>query len=204
MIRLVIVLGLVYFAATMLFIILSSAGLTVAGAALPVSFKIDVTEMTEIGDLEGTVILYRIACAAAVLIGTYLYSIVSLLCSSYFMLRFSRWYMAFTGRDRELWPERPKKSRYRWKVLLITGVFVFLLSASVMIGLFFNQIFDREEPVRIIAHRAGGTMASENSIEGIQAAIDQGASPAKSTYSGPKTDTILGYAERKLNSRPGP
>ncbi|MBR0213515.1 MAG: hypothetical protein IJL95_02185, partial [Solobacterium sp.] len=30
------------------------------------------------------------------------------------------------------------------------------------------------EPVKIIAHRAGGTMASENSLEGLQAAIDRG------------------------------
>jgi glycerophosphoryl diester phosphodiesterase len=120
------------------------------------------------------VIIYRIACAAAVLIGTYLFSVVSLLCSSYFMLRFTRWYLIFTGRDRERWPERPKKARYRWKVLSMTSVFVLLLAASVMVGLFYNQIFDRQEPVRIIAHRAGGTMASENSLEGLYAAMDQG------------------------------
>ena len=174
MFRLMLILFLVYFAASMLFIVLPTSYLTIKGVKMPLSFRIDLTQMQELGEQEAVVIIYRIACAAAVLIGTYLFSVVSLLCSSYFMLRFTRWYLIFTGRDRERWPERPKKARYRWKVLSITSVFVLLLAASVMVGLFYNQIFDRQEPVRIIAHRAGGTMASENSLEGLYAAMDQG------------------------------
>ena len=174
MIRLILIMFLVYFAASLIFIVIPTTCLTLVGADLPVSYVIDITQMPEIGEQEAAVIGYRIACAAAVLIGTYLFSVVSLLCSSYFMLRFSRWYLKFTGRDRERWPERPKKARYRWKVLLMAAVFVILLGASVMIGLFYNQIFDREEPVRIIAHRAGGVLASENSLEGIYAAIEEG------------------------------
>ena len=174
MFRLMLILFLVYFAASMLFIVLPTSYLTIKGVKMPLSFRIDLTQMQELGEQEAVVIVYRIACAAAVLIGTYLFSVVSLLCSSYFMLRFTRWYLIFTGRDRERWPERPKKARYRWKVLSITSVFVLLLAASVMVGLFYNQIFDRQEPVRIIAHRAGGTMASENSLEGLYAAMDQG------------------------------
>lgn len=174
MFRLMLILFLVYFAASMLFIVLPTSYLTIKGENMPLSFRIDLTQMQELGEQEAVVIVYRIACAAAVLIGTYLFSVVSLLCSSYFMLRFTRWYLIFTGRDRERWPERPKKARYRWKVLSMTSVFVLLLAASVMVGLFYNQIFDRQEPVRIIAHRAGGTMASENSLEGLYAAMDQG------------------------------
>lgn len=174
MFRLMLILFLVYFAASMLFIVLPTSYLTIKGVNMPLSFRIDLTQMQELGEQEAVVIVYRIACAAAVLIGTYLFSVVSLLCSSYFMLRFTRWYLIFTGRDRERWPERPKKARYRWKVLSMTSVFVLLLAASVMVGLFYNQIFDRQEPVRIIAHRAGGTMASENSLEGLYAAMDQG------------------------------
>ncbi|MGX8686382.1 MAG: glycerophosphodiester phosphodiesterase family protein, partial [bacterium] len=173
-VRLALTMFLIYLAAAFLFIALPTVFLTLKGANMPVGFQIDLRQMPEIGEEEVVVILYRTACAAAVLIGTYLFSIVSLLCSSYFMLRFTRWYLAFTGREPDLWPERPKKARYRWKVLTIAAVFVLLSAASVLIGILYNQIFDREEPVRIIAHRAGGTMASENSLEGLYAAIDEG------------------------------
>lgn len=172
--KLVPVMFLVYMAAALLFIFLPVSFLTVKGADMPAGFYIDLRQMPDIGEEEVLIILYRTACAAAVLIGTYLFSIVSLLSSSYFMLRFTRWYLAFTGREPDLWPERPKKARYRWKVLSIAAVFVLLSAASFLIGILYNQIFDREEPVRIIAHRAGGTMASENSLEGLYAAIEEG------------------------------
>lgn len=174
LVRVFLIMFLVYTAAFFFFMILPVYQLTLMGMDLPAGLRINILEMQEIGDQETLVILYRIVCAACVLIGSYLFSVVSLLCSSYFMLRFTRWYYAFTGREQKLWPERPKKSRYRWKVLSIVAVFVLLTGASVLIGIFYSQIFDREEPVRIVAHRAGGTLASENSLEGLYAAMDEG------------------------------
>lgn len=165
---------LVYTAAFFLFMILPIYHLTLMGMDLPSGLTIDVNNAAEIGETQALVILYRIACAAGVLMGAYLFSVVSLLCGSYFMLRFTRWYFAFSGREEKRWPERPKKARYRWKVLLILLTFAVLGSASVLIGVFYNQIFDREEDVRIIAHRAGGNLASENSLEGLYAAMDEG------------------------------
>jgi glycerophosphoryl diester phosphodiesterase len=49
-------------------------------------------------------------------------------------------------------------------------------------------LFDRETPAGIIAHRAGGTLASENSLEGLQAAIDHGCH-------GSEIDVPLTYAD---------
>lgn len=56
----------------------------------------------------------------------------------------------------------------------MVAVFLLVFPISVLLGLFYHQIFDRETPVRIIAHRAGGIMASENSIEGLYAAMEHG------------------------------
>ena len=90
------------------------------------------------------------------------------------MLRLTRYYLEFTGGESELWPERPKKSRFPWKLQAMIVVFVMILLGSVAVGLFYNQLIEREEPVKIVAHRAGGTMALENSIEGLKLAIEHG------------------------------
>ena len=56
--------------------------------------------------------------------------------------------------------------------LILLALIVVLISG--MIGIAFNAYFDREESVRIVAHRTGGVMAPENSLEGIELAIQHG------------------------------
>ncbi len=120
------------------------------------------------------VIFYRFLCCLAVLMGSYLDSVALLLCGAYLMLRFTRYYLEFTRGARAFWPERPRKSRYGWKLLILMGVFALIFLLSVLAGLFYHQFFVCPEPVKIIAHRAGGTEASENSIEGLYAAMEYG------------------------------
>lgn len=148
------------------------------GEGLPAKEWIDAASMIRDGaEFSGTqlqVIGYRILAVFAVLMEKYLSSIVMLLCGAYFMLRLNRWYMEYTIGENKVWPERPRKSRYIWKVILILLVFIFFAFASVLLGIEFERVFFREEPVKIVAHRAGGSMASENSLEGIKKAIGQG------------------------------
>lgn len=148
------------------------------GEQLPKQTRIDVVRMIKAGetftDTQKNIIGYRIAATFAVLVEKYLVSIVTLLCGAYFMLRLNRWYLAFTGREQERWLERPKRARYIWKVVLIILVFIGFEIASVIIGAMFNQIIARQEPAKIIAHRAGGGLASENSLEGIEKAVEHG------------------------------
>lgn len=148
------------------------------GEQLPKQTRIDVVRMIKAGetftDTQKNIIGYRIAATFAVLVEKYLVSVVTLLCGAYFMLRLNRWYLAFTGREQERWLERPKRARYIWKVVLIILVFIGFAIASVIIGAMFNQIIARQEPAKIIAHRAGGGLASENSLEGIEKAVEHG------------------------------
>ncbi|MCR5747908.1 MAG: glycerophosphoryl diester phosphodiesterase membrane domain-containing protein [Lachnospiraceae bacterium] len=148
------------------------------GEYLPKNYKIDFIKTLENGgsfsSLDIEVMVYRIGVVFAVLVEKYLFSVVTLLCGAYFMLNLNRYYLIFSGRGSELWPERPKKARYIWKVVLIVMVFVLFGILSVGLGLNYNLIFTREEPVRIVAHRAGGTLASENSLEGLKKAIEHG------------------------------
>ena len=123
-------------------------------------------------DLDIRILLYRAGCSFAVVSGAYFRSVCTLLCGAYLMLRFTRYYLAYSkGEEPELWPERPKKSRYYTKMLLMTVVTVFILGFSLLIGLVYDYLFTAETPTNIIAHRAGGTMASENSLEGLEQAI---------------------------------
>ena len=148
------------------------------GDDLPKGYRIDVFRIIkEGGDLSETeinIIVYRIASIFAVLIEKYLISVVALLGGSCFMLRLNRYYLEYSGRGRELWPERPKKARYIWKVILIIAVFVLFFLVSIAAGIFYNSVFTRKEPVKIISHRAGGILASENSIEGLKKSIEHG------------------------------
>ena len=176
LIKLAVVLALIRFAAAVLFGILPALLVEHLGASLPHDQVLNIAEMT--GDptkLEFDIMGYRIAAAFAVLLGGYLNAVVTLLCGAFFMLRYTRYYRDYTSEEPAgLWPERPKKARYRRKVFFMVLITVLMAVMSLVFGLCYNQIFDREEQVRIIAHRTGGTMASENSIEGLYDAIEHG------------------------------
>ncbi|MCR4924348.1 MAG: glycerophosphoryl diester phosphodiesterase membrane domain-containing protein [Lachnospiraceae bacterium] len=148
------------------------------GENLPKNYRVDLWYNIINGEaLSGQdlqIMGYRIAAVFAVLVEKYLFSVVTLLCGAYFMLNLNRYYLQYSKKAGELWPERPKKARYIWMVLLIILVFVFFGIISVGLGINYNLVFSREEPVKIVAHRAGGTMASENSIEGLEKAIEHG------------------------------
>ena len=49
-----------------------------------------------------------------------------------------------------------------------------ILLASVIFAVVFEKLCCKDENVKVIAHRAGGNMASENSLEGLELAIEHG------------------------------
>ena len=148
------------------------------GEGLPKHYRADVVNVFKEGralsEEQLRVCMYRIVASFSVMAEKYLMSVVMLLCGAYFMLRLNRWYLVFTGREQTLWPERPKKARYRWKVILILLVFLLFAIVSFFSGMLFEDLFYREDAVRIVAHRTGGTLASENSLEGIEKAVEHG------------------------------
>jgi glycerophosphoryl diester phosphodiesterase len=58
-------------------------------------------------------------------------------------------------------------------VLLIL-ILVLIVVIAVAVGFSFDELFERDEPVRVVAHRTGGVMAPENSMEGLEIAIEHG------------------------------
>ena len=117
-------------------------------------------------------VVYRILCVFAILAASYLTSTVLLLCDAYFMLRFTGFYLSFSEQEPAQWLERPKKSRLFWKLLLIIGVLSAIVPLSITLGINYDELFLRDEPVKIVAHRAGGNLELENTLAGLDAAID--------------------------------
>ncbi len=68
------------------------------------------------------------------------------------------------------------KIRLKTKVEIISLFLIFVLanlvSATVM-ETYFNQLFKSKVTIEVVAHRAGGDLGAENSVQGINAAIEQ-------------------------------
>ena len=165
---------LITIAVAIIFRALPENRLTKAAAELPINYKIDHNRILKgtLSETDVKVVMYRFRCLLTVLMGSYLLSITSLLTGAYLMLKLTKLYKEYTTGPLLQFPERPRKSRYSRKVLQIIAVFILLIGVSGFFAIFHNTFLDRKAPVNIIAHRAGGTMASENSLEGLQAAIE--------------------------------
>ena len=120
-------------------------------------------------------LLYRFAAAFAVLLGNYLLSMVSLLCSSFFLLRFTRLFLLLA---REQAPEEqplPKSPRRTLLLAAMGGSLFFTAFLSFVLSFLYAPLFAREQHTKLIAHRTGGYLAPENSVAGIVAAENAGA-----------------------------
>ena len=102
-----------------------------------------------------------------------------LLCNSYFMLRFTKLFLNLS-RKQAVQPAALPKSPRRGLFLGVMGFSVFLIAfLSFVIAFLYAALFVREQKAKLIAHRAGGYLAPENSLAGIAAAEAEGAYAAE-------------------------
>lgn len=148
------------------------------GEGIPHGHVIDMAKITGESALTQTdhsVIAYRVAGACYILFGTYLDGIVTALAGSNAIIQITRAYFAYTGRTEGL---NQTKSRKRFVFLTVqfAAIPVVLLIVSFGMGYFFNMVpaFDNMAERRIVAHRTGGFLASENSLEGIDESVKLG------------------------------
>ena len=152
---------------------LPMSSLEAEAAELPQNYRVD-SEALLSGNYTDTdleVIVYRALCALVVLDGGFVLYVLGLVASSCFMLRFTRCYLEYTRSLAVKWPSRARRRGYGRYVLLTILILVLLVLFAALIGLGFDDLMYREEPVRIVAHRTGGVMAPENSLEGLELAI---------------------------------
>ena len=142
-----------------------------AGQSLPAGYFIDVIK-NGVTEADAPVLGYRIAGALCILLGKYINVFVTLLVASNIMIKLTDRYLVYTGRQPEKCTEVPQKS-YVLRKLAFFLVPAGIAAGACLIGIFFNQIplFKNDSMPQIIAHRTGGFMASENSLEGVDESV---------------------------------
>ena len=151
-------------------------GLEEESGRYPRDYNVDPRALAQgtYSDMDLSVAGYRFACAFLVIGGGFLTYILVMLSGAYLLMRFTRCYLEYTRETMVRWPSRPKRKSHLLRVLAVVIVLVLLLAFTLLIAVAFDAYFDREEPVRIVAHRTGGVMAPENSLEGLELAIAHG------------------------------
>ena len=177
-IKVLVILGLIQIFAFILFNVIPEIWLESIDKKIP-DVAVPDLYLNEGNKSAGSIVIYRILCSFAAMVGSYLISITLLLCDAYFILRFTRVYLRYTRGEPSDWLERPKKARYRRKVFSMFGVLVLVFIVSVAAGYMFDDIFATDKTVRIIAQQEEGKTASENPLEELQAAIDHGCFASK-------------------------
>ena len=175
--KIFILMELVRFAVWLLFTAMPGVFAGYAGTLLPHDVVIDITadEMPAGVDAAtvAAILGYRIYSALVVLVGAYFNAVMLMVNGALFMVFFTRYYFKYTRGESVSWPERPKRSRYIWKFLGMMAMLALCVALAVGFGLFYDQLgLQGVDQAKLVAHRAGGTMASENSIEGLEKAIE--------------------------------
>lgn len=93
---------------------------------------------------------------------------------SFYMLDITRLYYRYTGKDDSFRPAKTKRF-VLLRLVFIAGVLAGLYWAAFFVSTQFDQMFTTKVTTGIIAHRAGGTEAPENTVAGIEKAIALGA-----------------------------
>ena len=89
---------------------------------------------------------------------------------SFYMLDITRLYYRYTGKDDSFRPAKTKRF-VLLRLVFIAGVLAGLYWAAFFVSTQFDQVFTTKVTTGIIAHRAGGTEAPENTVAGIEKAI---------------------------------
>ena len=92
----------------------------------------------------------------------------------FYIIKLTQLYYSYKNRESAIVPIREKKKHPIAVTLAVFG-FIFLLLLSMFINTQFDTLFPLETKVQVVAHRAGGNEAPENTVKGIETAIAAGA-----------------------------
>lgn len=121
---------------------------------------------------EQKLVEYHIISSIHVYVFTFVGQFITLLCNSYILIRVTRYYHEYSGKTEKRWPDRPDTVKKKWRIVLLAGSLAVVIAAAAGSGILYPYIFERTGKVDIIAHRAGGSMAAENSLQGLEKAIE--------------------------------
>lgn len=159
-----------------IYMIIPNTLLSVMEQRIPFGYVISeesLFHITELTQLDRYVILYRILCSEMVFLGnlTILFSIDMSL--SILTMRFVDLYMKYRDGKEPSYGSSFQKKGYDAKLFFMLWTLACVIIVCAFLGYFYNPLFS-EDHTLIVAHRAGGVHASENSLEGIEYAVASG------------------------------
>ena len=140
----------------------------------------NILEVQTLTDDDITLLLYRSLCILQVYLSQYVFNIFLAISSCGTFMVLTRLYLRFRKEEEghayepEKYDLKPKDARHVILTLLAFLVPVLLVCLSVFMAVFFNQVFPEREKTAVVAHRTGGYLASENSLEGLDEAASHG------------------------------
>ena len=168
--------ALVLFLALLFFNSIPSGIIDELGKDIPSSYRLDLQAVMETKDETMINVLgYRIVSACTILLGNYFVAIFAALSANNILLTITRLYHEYTdGGELIHYKGKLTLKKFTVHLVFVIGVPVAIIIAGVFVGMFFEDLFIHENSVPIVAHRTGGTLASENSLEGIEQAFLHG------------------------------
>ena len=100
--------------------------------------------------------------------------VFSLLSVSFVVLKISMLYKKYST-DGE-WSYQPREKKHHpFIIIALVLMLIFIVLISIFGTMYFDEVFDTQIDTGIIAHRAGGVEAPENTVKGIETAVELGA-----------------------------
>ena len=111
-------------------------------------------------------------------LGAIAFVVLQFLFSSFMIIKLLIMYRRYSSEEQ--WSYYPRVRKHHPVIILISVFLVLLLAAHALITSFmFDELYPPEITTGVVAHRAGGVEAPENTVKGIEAAIALGADGAE-------------------------
>ena len=181
MLLVVVVTGLVRFGVSFGLNLALQAGLDPVAGSLPADYSVrdysDLSTWASLTDQDWDVLGFRMGCTFAVLEGGYLDLFLNLLASAFIMFYFTKLYIQFDaaerGEEEPSWLSRPKGGAYAGKIITMIGIAAGVAALCFVLAIDADSYIGKRDP-GIFAHRSCGTLGQENSVEGLELALEHG------------------------------
>lgn len=134
---------------------------------------VDVDSITQL-DLK--VVLVRIFTIFSLLEGDFIQMIVKVLTDAYTMIAITRYYLEYNnklnGIETQPYSIQKRRINYALKFIMCFIGAIGIGIASIFMGLFAEDFLHNHQDTKIVVHRTGGILASENSIDGLLLSIE--------------------------------
>ncbi len=174
--RLLIVLILIRLAINFLFNVGVVKALTDLNDKVPNGYVMEVEGLKANNFADVKAFVIRAFSAFIMLEGCFIEIILKVICDAIFMIDITRFYLEYsqkyTGDSKIVYREQVRRVNYLPKILVCILGSILIGLVAIIVGFISEDILHNEKTAKIVVHRTGGFLASENSIDGLKVSIE--------------------------------